>query len=177
MHGCPVICVSPVTSVCVLCCLEFMSSLGLQPCTLKVWTSAVYFFSRHVLSVTTAPSRRQYLKSGDTSDSWCAIAQRATCCGAPLESPVGGAVHGHGQQRLHMLVQMPLMLLRRSRASSCSPEWSLLATFVECVVMEGGELSAALQAEQPYPASGHRVRDLLPLHVGTVNCVLASLNC
>ena len=31
------------------------------------------------------------------------------------------------------------------------------------VVKEGGELSAALHAEQPYPASGHRVRDLQPL--------------
>ena len=82
-------------------------------------------------------------------------------------------------------------------ANSCSPEWSVLATFIECVVKEGEELSAALQAEQPYPASGHRVRDLLPLRFvrgndarppglgngdwascrNFVNCVLASLNC
>ena len=81
--------------------------------------------------------------------------------------------------------------------NSCSPEWSVLATFVECAVKEGGELSAALQAEQPYPTSGHRVRDLLPLRFirgndarppglgngdwascrNFVNCVLASLNC
>ena len=175
-----------------------MSSLGLKVLHAQSLDKCCQLFLSPCLSVTTAPSRRQYFYSGDTSDSWCATAQRATCFGAPLESPVAGAVHVHGQQRLHMLVQMPLMLQRRSRVPApvrqsgvcsrrlsnvwsrrvessrphCKPNSLTLPVATGCVICYLCGLFGAMTLV----LLGHGNGDWASCR-GFVNCVLASLNC